>query len=139
MQQTLEQLILDADFDYKNGLITSKHFPVPDLIQTSGAVLIQISQPMSTQEAINLLIQKQLRPGNVYELIEWKKNNYPTFKESMWVLALGQTWQCTSSAPKRVPFVSHESVNETLGICTISLGFFDSLLRGNEFLLAFKT
>ena len=127
---TLENLFKKYDnIYYRNSDLTEANFPVPKVIQKEGWKLIKMKKSFSSQEALDEIKKRGCRPANLYELLEWAKDNQ---EESQWVLAFGQTLT-DGVGHHRVPFVYRGSV----GYFEFRLGHFEYDWRGGRCLLCF--
>ena len=90
---------------YRNSNLTEANFPVPKVIQKEGWKLIKMKKSFSSQEALDEIKKQGCRPANLYELVEWAKDNQ---EKSKWVLALGQTLT-DGGGDRRVPCVGRDS------------------------------
>lgn len=106
MKSTLQTLIEKHKTYYVNPDLTEANFPVPKKIETKGGVLVTIDRTMTSQEALDLIKSKGLRPANLYELLKWK--GLKDMKRSSWVVALGQTC-IDADGHRRVPDVDCDS------------------------------
>lgn len=129
----IKQQIEAANFDYANGVITAANFPEPqEPVDISGFQLLETKAGMSADDALAAIAKSKMRAANVYELVEWKKQHGEDVPPGSWVVAFGQTWQNGEKGRRRMPFVVYDEA----GFFTLSLGFYDSELRGHaEYLL----
>jgi hypothetical protein len=83
-KHSLEKLIAERKYYYVNRDITETNFPVPETIETEGAQIIKLDKTYNSQECLDLIKSKGLRPANIYELAiyanehpeAWTKNKY---------------------------------------------------------------
>lgn len=124
----------DAGFDYINANITPQNFPTQAKVDTTGFTLFPTEAGMTMDEAALALEKQGLRPANIHELVEWRRLHGEDLTKPTHIIALGQKFRFAPKGKFRYPFVSFEEA----GFFTLSLGFWDSTLRGSdEFLLAF--
>ncbi len=60
---------------------------------------------MLSQEVLNMMKSKGLRPGNSYELALWANTHREEVPKGKWYVALGQSWEVPDGC-HRVPSVS---------------------------------
>lgn len=90
---TLEELASKHKFYHQNPNLTTKNFPPPETIATENWQVVEIDKTMTSEEVLDLIKSKGLRPANVYELLKWKEN-YPTeLKKNKYYVAMGQLWE----------------------------------------------
>lgn len=88
--KTLEQLIKKSDYYYVNSNLTSKNFPKPDIIETTGAKIIKMSKSVSSQEILNEIKRQGCRPANAWELAEWASKHRKEMDKGTYMVAFGQ-------------------------------------------------
>lgn len=104
---------------YRNPDITEENFPLPAKIQKENWKLIKINRTMTTQEVLAEIKRQGCRPGNLYELLEWAKDNQ---EKGTYVVALGQIYK-DSGGFRRVPHVHAYSD----GDFEFNLGYFEDV------------
>lgn len=128
----LEQIIKKSEWYYVNSELTSENFPKPDLIETTGAKIIKMGKPFSSQEALDEIKRQGCRPANVWELAEWANEHREEMDKETWIVALGQIWK-DSDGDHGVPFVYRHSD----GDFRFNLGYFEGPWDGGGCLLGF--
>lgn len=128
----LEQIIKKSKWYYVNSDLTSENFPNPDLIETTGAKIIKMDKPFSSQEALDEIKRQGCRPANAWELAKWANEHREEMDKETWILAFGQTWT-DSDGYHRVPIVNRDSV----GDFKFYLGCFEIPWYGGGCLLGF--
>lgn len=88
-QKTLAQLIKECKFDWTNPDITEEHFPKQPV---RGKVeLMHFGKYISSQDAIKKMTERGLKPANIYELLEFGKEN-PDEQRKYPIVGLGSAW-----------------------------------------------
>lgn len=86
---------------YQNSDLTTKNFPMPDVIETKGVRIIKMDKYFSSQEALDRIKAEGCRPANIYELLIWAKDNQ---EKGQWIIAFGSEWK-DAGGDHRVPCV----------------------------------
>lgn len=114
----LENLIKEfSPIYYQNSDLTTKNFPVPDIIETKGMRIIKMDKYFSSQEALDRIKAEGCRPANIYELLIWAKDNQ---KKGQWIVAFGSEWE-DAGGDRAVPLVDAGSD----GDFRFDLGYFE--------------
>lgn len=114
---------------YKNSDLTEENFPTPKVTQTKNWKIIKMTKSFSSQEALDEIKKQGCRPANLYELLEWAKDNQ---EKNQWVIALGQIWT-DAVGNHMVPYVYRDSD----GDFGFSLGIFEDDWSDDYCLLCF--
>lgn len=84
----LQQLIDQLRLDYVNSNITEANFPLQE-VSKSEHKLFNFDKCMTSEEVKEAMEKDGFRPGNIYELLTWGKDNWDGKK---WVVALDSFW-----------------------------------------------
>lgn len=103
-KEKIEDIIARTSHWYVNSDITTEHFPIPDKIQTENWEIVPIDKTLSSQEVLDLMKSKGLRPANIYELALWSEKHRQEVPKGKWYIALGQSW-AGPDGYHRVPIV----------------------------------
>lgn len=98
--------ITKTGYYYVNSDINSKNFPIPETVETEGYKIVRFDKSFSSQEAIDKIKSKGLRPANIYELALLKDNHPELWLKGQWssMLAFGNTWK-DAVGDLRVPYM----------------------------------
>ena len=121
MTMTLKEQIEAAGFEYVNGLINERNFPARQARE--GAMHIQVPNDMTLRQAKAWAEGEGFEMASVYELI-----GYPRTQGHVYALA-----DVVETDQARVPLTSLEN-----GVLSLSMGFYDGALSGDDYLLVFK-
>lgn len=115
---TLTQLKTKYKWYYWNNNITDENFPCPKRLKKlpKGLELVKIDRTMTSQEVLDLMKSKGLRPATIYELVLC----IPKMEKGYWYPALGTVWK-DAAGLHRVPGVGADSD----GVFGFSLGYFE--------------
>ena len=130
MKKSLKQLLNKKKWYYINENITEENFPIPEKIETKNPQIIKLEKTMTSQECLDLIKSKGMRPANIWELLEYV-NTHELEKDS-YLVAFGNQW-INSDGNHRVPSVSRDSD----GVFEFGLGDFEDGWGGDDCLLAF--
>lgn len=121
--------------NYTNSDITSKNFPVPEIIETENPVILKFDKSFTSEEALERCKREGLRPANVYELLLLRENHPEYFPDNTytWMIALGQTF-LHSGGDHRVPRFRRYSDGDWLFV----LGHFENPWDSDNFVLCFR-
>src|SRR5579872_5085317 len=127
----LQKLIKKQKWYYVNENLTTKNFPMPDVIETKDWKLITLDRTYTSQQCLDKIKAEGCRPANVYELALWANAHREEVPKGKWYVALGQLW-CFDGY-HRVPYVNAYSV----GAFGFYLGFFEVDWSDGNCLLCF--
>jgi hypothetical protein len=128
--ETIEKLIEEfKPIYYQNPNLNSENFPIPDVIETEGAVIIKKDKYFSSEEALDEMKKRGLRPANIYETLIWAKDNQ---EKGQSVITFGSKWKDSDGyhwVPRVYAF--------TEGGFKFYLGYFGNNWYGGHCLLCF--
>lgn len=127
---TIKEFIKSKKWYYVNSNITSENFPKPKTIRTEGAELVKLEKYTSSEDCLELIKSKGLRPANIYELMAYVANT--DIEPSTFLVAFGSDYT-DSDGLHRVPRVYRYSG----GDWGFSLGRFESDWGSGFVLLCF--
>lgn len=100
----IKDFIQKNNFYYVNSDITDENFP-PQKVEKGEPVIYNLEKDMSLTEISEDLKKKNLRPANIYELMDWFEKNKENIKGSgKFYVALGSQF-VDSYGRRRVPYV----------------------------------
>lgn len=114
----LKENIEAGGFEYVNGLINERNFPVQ--AARAGVTHIPVPKDMTLREARSWAMSQGYEMANVYELVA-----YPRTEGHVYALA-----DIIETDKNRVPLTSLEN-----GVLSLSMGFYDEALSGDDYLL----
>lgn len=91
--KSLADMILAGAYDWVNSDITSEHFPVKGKGKVElNPELVHYGQGMSSDEIVQDMDKRGLRPGTLAELLAFGAK-YPDKQREFPIVALGSVWQ----------------------------------------------
>jgi len=117
--QTLEQMIAAGRYDWKNGDINAKHFPLTGTGRVEVTLeLIHLNRVINTNDALKEIDQRGYRPATIAELLALGASQ-PELQRQFPIIALGSVWR--HPLGDRVVAYLHKSVSKRrLNLCWIS-------------------
>jgi len=106
MKKSLKQLLTKKKWYYINGNITEANFPRPKKIETKNPQIIKLEKTMTSQECLDLINSKGMRPANIWELLEYV--NTHKLEKNKYLIAFGSQW-VDSDGRHCMPFVFRRS------------------------------
>ena len=95
--KTVEQAVADGNYDWKNGDINAKNFPVsPEMIGKKvevSAKLFHFNRDISSDDAISEMDKAGCRPATLMELLVLGFL-FPELQRQFPIVALGSVWRC---------------------------------------------
>lgn len=104
MKTKLEKIIQRSKYYYVNDNLATKNFRIPKVIETANWHLIPLEKTMTSEECLDLMKSKGMRPANVYELALFRENHENEMPKGKWVVAFGSQWK-DAVGSHRVPGV----------------------------------
>ena len=107
----LQKLIKDCNFSYANSDITEEHFPKPKKLRKGKVIVYRptLTDGIWTSNGVLKEIkEKGYTPLNVYEMIEWFKENKDTLEDYKWYLVFDSIWK-DADGYRGVPCVCRDS------------------------------
>lgn len=105
--KTVEQAIIDGNYDWKNSDITSKNFPIsPEMVgkkMEAQTKLFHFNRDISSEDVISEMDKAGYRPATLMELLVLGIL-FPELQRQFPVVALGSVWR-DAHAYRHVPFL----------------------------------
>lgn len=93
--KTVEQVISDGNYDYKNSNVTSENFPIsPEMVGKKvevSAKLFHFNRDISSEDAISEMDKDGFRPATAMELLVLGFL-FPELQRQFPIVALGSVW-----------------------------------------------
>ncbi len=91
--KTLEQLIADGKYDWKNSDIKKKNFPIKiETKRTATIELFHFGRNISSEDAAKEMEKEGMRPATIEELLALGAK-HPDLQREFPIIALGSVWQ----------------------------------------------
>lgn len=91
--KSLREMIAAGQYDFQNGDITAKHFPITGTGQVEVELhLVHLNRVVSTDTVLAELDRRNLRPATIAELLALGAK-YPNLQKEFPVVALGSVWR----------------------------------------------
>lgn len=97
--KTLAEIITDLKFDYVNSNIIVENFPKQEV--RGKYKVLHFDKYLKTKEIDKLIEKENCKPANLYELLEYAKNDW---NKKDFVTALGSGW-VDSDGDRLVPYL----------------------------------
>ena len=105
--KTVEQAVTDGNYDWKNGFINAKNFPVfPEMVGKKAEVsskLFHFNRDISSEDAIYEMDKAGYRPATLMELLVLGFL-FPELQRQFPIVALGSIWRDANSN-RHVPYL----------------------------------
>ncbi|MFA5163525.1 MAG: hypothetical protein WC441_03275 [Patescibacteria group bacterium] len=115
---TLEQMIAAGRYDWNNGDVNARNFPLP--VELSGqslqvqAKLFHFGHSISSQKAIEEMDKQGYRPATLVELLALGAS-YPDLQRKFPIIALGSIWQ-NANGNRDAPFLDVDDNRRELNL-----------------------
>ena len=120
---SVESLVANGKYDWKNENITNKNFPTTKKGEVSlNMELVHFNQTLTSEEVIADLKKRGFRPAELHELLSFGIQ-YPEEQRKYPIVALGSVWRW--DVGRRVPYLDGDG-----GKRDLNLDYFDSLWVG---------
>lgn len=94
MKTPIKDFISRHSWYYVNSSLTDANFPAPKKVQTEGATLVPLTKWMSSEEVLELVKGKGLRPATVHELMAYFDEHKDELKGTgRYYPAFGSSWK----------------------------------------------
>jgi hypothetical protein len=91
--KTLEQMIADGKYDWKNSDINEKNFPIKDKTKRTATIeLFHFVKDISSENAIKAMAKEDFRPATIEELLALGAKQ-PELQKEFPIIALGSVWR----------------------------------------------
>ncbi|MDD2354362.1 MAG: hypothetical protein PHH52_02255 [Patescibacteria group bacterium] len=114
--KTVEQVIADSNYDWKNDDITAQHFPVsPEMIGKKAEVsakLFHFNRGISSDDVISEMDKAGYRPATLMELLVLGFL-FPELQRQFPIVALGSVWH-SARGSHHVPYLSVDGSERSL-------------------------
>lgn len=120
--KSVEQMLADGGYDYKNSSITDGHFPR----KAKGSVtitpeLVHFDRFISSDDALKELSKRGLRPATMAELLAFG-SKYPDLQRQFPIVALGSVWTVRSGC-RGVGYLCGGASGRDVGLCWFDGGW----------------
>lgn len=116
--KTVEQVIADSNYDWKNDDITSQHFPVsPEMIGKKAEVsakLFHFNCDISSDDVISEMDKAGYRPATLMELLVLGFL-FPELQRQFPIVALGSVWH-SARVTRHVPCLDVSGIKRKLNL-----------------------
>lgn len=117
---SVESLVAQGKYDWKNADINSKHFQtIRKGEATLNLELVHLNQVLTSEEVLKELDKRGLRSAELHELLSFGAQ-YPEEQRKYPIVALGSVWQSQWSGDRLVPCLWDDGDRRFL-----CLGWFD--------------